>query len=83
MPLSVKVMAEMKAEVERIGLRKQLEAAWDRFCDNCWEPLEDDRFRKDVFRRPDDELIEVHYCRSCMKIDRSRTMQPRNASPLS
>lgn len=71
-------MERMRAEAERIRLEEQLQAASDRFCENCRERFDGDEVWVNMRSRhpDDDDPVKEYYCRKCIKVDPSRTKQP-------
>jgi hypothetical protein len=71
---------KMKARLEELQLEEQLEAAWSRFCENCWEPLDDREVWINVYGgHHDGDPIRTYYCPRCIPVDRSRELHPREA----
>ena len=73
-------MAKMKAEAMRLD--RQLDAAWNRFCENCGERLEEGSgvWVHVLSGGPDDAPVEVYYGHKCIKVDPDRTRETHGPS---
>jgi hypothetical protein len=74
-------LERMRAKLEELRLGKQLDAAWNRFCENCRERLQDDRevwVNLQARHEDDDDPIRTYYCSRCISIDKSREKRPRS-----
>ena len=61
---------------------RQLDAAWNRFCENCGERLEEGSgvWVHVLSGGPDDAPVEVFYCHKCIKVDPDRTRETHGPS---